>query len=243
MYPFYQYFEAVGEWDVQQLTADIKNVFEKTGCDWDTWSRYGKVSATKYANNPIYQYGDLNLTCNTNLCTTLEDQLWLYSLRQFREDKEVSPSDLHTLNPAFKETYLEKYYNALVNELGPVYLRLHNRCNRTGLYLHKDTNPYKEALFKYHLVLWTNPGHLIFWSDQDISFHKGVEPHHNFIPYDFHTKFFPVNNKCIKLAAGYYVHGVANMGIGHNKSDLPESRCHLVASPIIPSNKYSQYMK
>jgi hypothetical protein len=243
--PFIEKFDSVGNWDITKLIDDLKNLVTATGCDWDAWSRYNKITTTKFKDDPIYQQsgsGNINITCNLGLSATLEEQLWNYSGRRYQESIQVDHSDLHTLNPVLHGTYTEKLYKKLVEKLGPIYMRIHNK-EEHGLYWHKDISyAYPLGNFRYHIALWTNPGHFIVWTDDDMPWEKGVQKEHATTPYSINSVYLPVTGDCYKLATGHYVHGVSSIGIGFNPSTEIESRCHVVIVPIIPYNRHSTYI-
>ena len=243
--PFIEKFTAVGNWDSNKLVNDLKNLVSATTCDWDEWSRFNKITATKFSNDPLHQgegSGNINLTCNLGVSKTLEEQLWNFSGRRYIETITIDHSDLHTLNPILHGTYIEELYKKLVEELGPIYMRIHNK-SQIGLYWHKDISyGYTPGNFRYHIPLWTNPGHFIVWTPDEMPWQKGVQKEHKTTPYDINAVYLPAAGDCYKLATGYYVHGVSAIGIGYANTTEIKSRCHIVIVPIRPNNRHSTYI-
>ncbi len=239
METFIEKFEQVGLWDINLLVNDLKHLISETGADWEQWSKFNKVTNCKHADNPLVGLsGDVNLTCNPGLTNTLEDHIWSYAGRKFAQSIQVDHTDLHTLNPYLKGTYIEKLYNALVEIIGPIYLRVNNRSNNTGIYLHQDKIVnYLPGNYRYHLPLWTNPGYLIVWTADKLEWQRGVIPEHMTTSYKFNAEYLPATGVFYKLATGYYIHGVSAMGVGHVPASNA-SRCHIVVCPIKPNDRY-----
>jgi hypothetical protein len=243
--PFIEKFDNVGNWNVEQLITDLKNLVTAADCDWNEWHRYNKITNTKFSNDPLHQgekSGNINLTCNLNASKRLDERLWNFSGRRFQESMNIDHADLHTLNPELRGTYTEELYKKLVEQLGPVYVRIHNKAD-FGLYWHRDINyRYNPGNFRYHIPLWTNPGHFLVWTPDDMPWEKGVEPIHKTTTYQILAQYLPSTGDCYKLATGYYVHGVSAIGIGHASTTEVTSRCHIVVVPIKPNNRYDTYV-
>lgn len=244
--PFIEKIDSIGNWDTSILINDLKNLVTATGSDWDSWSKHNIITATKYSTDPLTDGrgssgGNINLTCNLGVSKTLEDRLWAFSGRKFQQSIDINHGDLHTLNPALHGTYMEQLYKKLVEVLGPIYMRIHNK-HKVGLYWHRDVSLYEPGLYRYHIVLWTNPGHFLVYTPDELQWEKGVQPDQNSKNYQIYAQYLPVTGDCYRLATGYYVHGVSSIGVGWARNDEITSRCHIVVIPINPDNRYDTYL-
>ena len=240
--PFIQQVDEMGHWDVNQLIDDIRTLYQTTGCDWDQWKKINKISNGSFVNSILHDsQGYLNLTYNPGLTTSLEERLWSFSGRKNQERNDVADGDLHTLQPELKGTYIEKLFNKFNEVLGPVRMRLHNKANRYGLYWHRDMFDERSS-YRYHLPLWTNPGHFLVWSTSNFKWMNGYDPKECESDIPINAQFMPVSGYVSKVATGLYTHGVSSIDVGWNGGKQLQSRCHIIVIPIKPSNKHSPYI-
>jgi hypothetical protein len=229
--PFVQEFKNLGKWDNLQVIEDVKKLITSTGADWDTWQTKNLVTLPEY--NKYNYCGDINLTSNNTLCPTVEDRIWKYSGRIFKEDREIDDGDLHTLLPELEGTYTGNMISEFKKKFGPVRVRLHNRANKEGLYWHRDGH----ADLRYHLVLWTNPGHFLVWTDKHLQYEPSFSEDDCREEFDIQGKFLPANGSIYGLTT-QKTHGVVNIGVGYNPHIGLQTRCHLTFWPVDPYNRY-----
>ncbi len=135
--------------------------------------------------------------------------------------------------PELKGSYTESVIKSLTDKFGPIRVRLHNRARLKGLYWHRDYHAHR-----YHLVLWTNPGHFLVWTDKKMTFRPTYNINDCFTSFDINAKFLPIDGSIYELATDKYVHGVCNIGVGFEPNDLIQSRCHFTFWPIKVLNRY-----
>ncbi len=226
---FVQKFTNLGKWDHQQVVKDVRSLIESTGADWKQWYDKALVTASGYEE---YNYcGDLNLTSNVNLCPNLQDRLWRHSGRIYKESKEINDGDLCDLIPELENTYTGNMIKTFKERFGPIRVRLHNRSIREGLYWHRDGH----AKLRYHLVLWTNPGHFLVWTDKRLQYEPSFSEEDCKEEFDVQGKFIPANGTIYGLTT-QKTHAVVSIGVGYQTGIL--SRCHLTFWPVKPNNRY-----
>lgn len=225
MSDFVKLQEDLGHWDIERINADLKNLFITHGYDWDQWKGFGRV----VRNNIQYQGRgtDMNLTSNMQLCPTVHDRLWKYSGRYLSE-ANIPHSDLTTIIPEIYGSYLCDMIENLQKKFGQIRVRLHNRTNNVGLYWHIDKNSGN----RYHLALWTNPGHFMVWTDQFTKWYDGFDPNECNKSMTYNAEFIPADGKWRLLATHDFLHGVASIGVGFKQPVNELGRCHLVFQPI-----------
>jgi len=239
--PFLQKVDNLGQWDIPKVINDIRNLFQLSGCNWDTWQRNNKLTHGQFVDSKLHDnQGYLNLTYNPGLSNSIEDRLWSFSGRKFQERNDVADGDLHTLQPELAGTYIEELFKKLTQELGPVRLRLHNKADQKGLYWHRDEWD-DVSQYRYHLTLWTNPGHFIVWTKDEFTWQYGFDPRETKKDIKINAEYMPVNGNIFQMATGVYLHGVSSIAIGWNASHQMQSRCHLVAIPMVPNNRHFEY--
>jgi len=209
----------LGEWDIDRINTELQHLLVTNGYVWDAWKSQGQV----IKDGKLYpDYGvDLNLTSNNDLCQTLHDRLWKYSGRYYK-DATVEHAELSTVLPEIEGTYLAGMIAHFQTIFGPIRVRLHNRVNLVGLYWHIDKNSEN----RFHLPLWTSPGHFLVWTDQFSTWLPSFDPEDCKKSMKFNAEFIPADGKVRLLATHDIMHGVANIGVGWKNPRL-QSRCHL----------------
>ena len=210
----------LGVWDVNRIINDLKNLLTSNGYDWEEWKGLGKIVKNGVLSPTLGL--DLNLTSNVDLCPTIDDRLWKYSGRYYSEAK-IEHRQLSYIIPEIEGTYLSAMIRKMQEAHGRIRVRLHNRTSRAGLYWHIDKNSDN----RYHLALWTNPGHFLVWTDQFKSWDDGFDPEECKKPMKFNAEFIPADGKIRLLETHNIMHGVANIGVGYKQPDREQSRCHL----------------
>lgn len=210
--------EDLGTWNINLITEEIQQLLVSNGYKWEEWKLEGKV----VKNGELYpQYGvDLNLTSNNDLCTTPHDRLWKYSGRY--KEGGIKHAELATIIPEITGTYTASMIKTFQEKLGNIRVRLHNRVNSVGLYWHIDKNSEN----RFHLPLWTSPGHFLVWTDQFSQWFPTFDPEDCKKSMKFNAEFIPADGNIRLLATHDMMHGVVNIGVGWKEPHL-QSRCHL----------------
>ncbi len=228
--PFVQKFENFGKWDPAKVIADLRMLIESAGANWNLWhdkAVFNLPGYEEYKDN-----GDINLTSNVHLCENLPERLLRHSGRIYKEKREINDGDLCYILPELEGTYTGNMLKEFQKKLGPIRVRLHNRATRYGLYWHRDGH----AKLRYHLVLWTNPGHFLVWTDKPLQYEPGFSKEDCLEEFDIQGKFIPANGHIYGLTT-QKTHAVCSIAVGYKQIDIV-SRCHLTFWPVKPNNRY-----
>lgn len=223
---FIELREDLQKWDIDLIINDLSNLIESTGSTWELWKKHGKIIHNGKQERQI----NLNLTSNPTLFPNLYDRLWMHSGCRFEDSKNIDDGDLYILHPELEGTYTAKMINFMQLTFGPIRVRVHNKVHKDGLYWHKD----RHAPTRYHLALWTNPGAFIVWTDKKLRWEGDFDPEQTKEEFTINAKFIPMNGQFYSMETGSLVHGVCNIGVGHDQDSAEQSRCHFTFGPVTP---------
>lgn len=247
MNKFYNIHEELGTWIVDDIITAMRLAMETSNLDFDYWrgSNILKTLSGNKADGHLHydqnakniQYvsnGDMNITTNLEEFGDTASRLFAGSgKRGHITNDEVSYAppipdcELATLNPIFKNTALEKLHKYLEDHFQhPIRIRCQNRGVNgihQGLYWHHD-DPVEN---RYHIPLWTNPGHVLIFSEKKFKWEKEFDPEEAKEPMNFVGHYIPADGRVYELFTKDYMHAVASVGIGWYQPRWQQTRCHL----------------
>lgn len=252
MNKFYKIHEELGQWDIEKIIDTLRRTVYHAGVRFDHWR--GTVELKRIADGkPSEEWcdvslnydpdavqpsritnGDINLTTNPDVFTALDQQLFGGTGRRGRivDGKgTASPAmpdcELATLVPAFKGTIIEEFHNFMQERFNsPIRMRCQNRTVNgvsQGLYWHKD-DPVEN---RFHMPLWTNPGHVLLFTDKDFKWEAGFDPEEAKQPMDFVGHYVPADGRIYEMFTKDHMHAVASVGVGWYQPRWQQTRCHL----------------
>lgn len=258
MNKFYKISDELGRWEVEEIIKTVRKAVFKAGIRFDNWR--GTVELKKFVNGkPTEEWcdfslhhdhdainpakitnGDINLTTNLELFTTLDQQLFGNSGRRGRivdgkgvEEPALTDNQLCELIPEFKGTVIEALHDYAKMKLGgPVRMRCQNRTVdgvSQGLYWHKD-DPVEN---RYHIPLWTNPGHVLLFTDRNFKWKAGFDKEEAMQAMDFTGHYIPPDGRVYEIFTKNYMHAVASVGVGWYQPRREQTRCHLSLWPAL----------
>jgi hypothetical protein len=131
------------------------------------------------------------------------------------------------LVPAFKGTVIEELHNYMQGKFNaPIRIRCQNRTvsgTSQGLYWHKD-DPVEN---RFHIPLWTNPGHMLVFTEQNFKWKLGFDKEEAMQPMDFVAHYLPADGRVYEVFTKDYMHSVASVGVGWVQPREEQTRCHL----------------
>lgn len=258
MHKFYRVNDELGRWDVDEIIKTIRKAGFAAGIRFDNWR--GTTELKRYVNKqPTEEWcdislhhdpdalnpqkitnGDMNLTTNLDHFIALDQQLFGNSGRRGRvvdgvgiEEPAMPDSELCDLIPFFKGTIIEQLHDyAKLKFGGPVRMRCQNRTVdgiSQGLYWHKD-DPVEN---RHHIPLWTNPGHVLLFSERNFKWKAGFDPIEAQQAMDFVGHYIPADGKVYEIFTKDYMHAVASVGVGWYQPRYQQTRCHLSLWPAL----------
>lgn len=243
---FYTVRDELKSWDVNQIATEMSAAMLAADLQFPVWK--GTTELRSIAGGEIGAHlhydpltppkvvfnGDMNITTDIEVYTTLRDRLFAGSGKRVRyeagnEIAEPALPDhrLSTLNPIFQGTVLEELHNYLVSQFNhPIRIRCQNRTVAgisKGLYWHKDY-PVEN---RFHIPLWTNPGHVLLFSERDFEWRAGFDNQESLVPMDFVGHYVPPDGRVYEFETRNYMHAVASVGVGWRQPRWQQTRCHL----------------
>jgi hypothetical protein len=248
MNKFYQVRQDLGQWPVSEIIETIRNRVFRAGIRFDHWRgtvELKKLNTELWADTSLHHdqtavnptritNGDINLTTNTSMFSTLDQQLFGGTGRRGRivdgqgiEEPAMLDTELAELVPAFKNTVLERLHKTMQDKFGAdIRMRCQNRTvsgTSQGLYWHKD-DPVEN---RFHIPLWTNPGHILLFTDKDFKWKAGFDSEEAQEPMDFVGHYIPADGQVYEVFTRDYMHAVASVGVGWYQARAEQTRCHL----------------
>lgn len=245
---FYKIRDDLGQWPIDEINSTLRSAVRKANIRFKLWRETVELKylGTEQWCDISLHYdptaenvrritnGDINLTTNTELFTELDQQLFGSTGRRGRvvdgvptAEPALTDSQLCELVPEFKGTVIEQLHNYVQEQFQhPVRMRCQNRTvNGTsqGLYWHKD-DPVEN---RFHIPLWTNPGHILLFTDQDFKWELGFDPKEITKPMDFVGHYIPADGRVYEMFTKDYMHAVGSPGIGWYQPREQQTRCHL----------------
>jgi hypothetical protein len=245
---YYEVRQDLSQWDVNKITEVVRDRVFLAGIRFDHWRRtvelkklgtedwcdaslhhdYNAVNPSRITN------GDINLTTNLARFTELDQQLFGGTGRRGRvvdgvgvEEPAMTDDQLAELVPRFKGTIVEELHNYMQDKFqAPIRIRCQNRTvNGTsqGLYWHKD-DPVEN---RFHIPLWTNPGHVLLFSARNFKWKAGFDQEEAQQPMDFVGHYIPADGRVYEIFTKDYMHSVASVGVGWYQPREEQTRCHL----------------
>lgn len=252
MNKFYKIHEDLKQWNVEQIIETLRNTVYQSGIRFDHWR--GTVELKRFIDGkPTEQWcdsslhhdssvinvskvtnGDINLTTNVDAFEGLDQRLFGGTGRRGRivdgkgtANPAMPDKELSTLIPEFKGTIIEEFHNYMQEKFNsPIRMRCQNRTvNGTsqGLYWHKD-DPVEN---RFHVPLWTNPGHVLLFTDKSFKWEAGFDPAEATEPMDFVGHYIPADGRVYEMFTKNYMHAVASVGVGWYQPRWKQTRCHL----------------
>jgi hypothetical protein len=222
----------LGQWDPNLILNDIQGLFLHYNTSWLVWQNASQIACPgSEFNGSIVE--DCNLTYAPHLDVNHPNLLWQYSglgsgLGQY--GLKVTDNDMYELIPFLHGTYLGGIIQNFQEIFGPVRARIQMRSVNRGLYWHADPQR-REA---YHMALWTNPGHMMVWSEDYWNWQTGFDPKLAKKDMRIHAKYVPLDGCMYEMRTDLFLHGVASIGIGWRAKGLT-SRGHLSICPVDPN--------
>jgi hypothetical protein len=247
MEKFYQIHDELKRWDVTEISNSIKNVMDSIDLDFGLWKGTmelkkldGSIASTHLNHDQTLKNitkvtnGDMNITTNVDEYQDTASQLFAGSGRRGRlvdgaatYQPKIKDRDLATLVPAFKGTILESLHKYMEDFFQhPIRIRCQNRGvngMHQGLYWHKD-NPVEN---RYHMPIWTNPGHILIFSPKEFKWEAGFDPLEATEPMNFVGHYVPADGRVYEMFTKDYMHAVASVGVGWYQPRWQQTRCHL----------------
>jgi hypothetical protein len=249
---FYKIHEGLGIWSVEKIQEAMRIAMTAGKLNFDHWKRTNELKtltgewADRRLNwNPDIQTekitnGDMNITTNSYLFGTVAGSLFANSGRRGNIPKngpltvesvskpKISDSELSELSPIFKGTIMEDLHNSMQDHFG---CKIRIRCqNRTvtgnagsGLYWHND-EPVEN---RFHIPIWTNPGHVLIFSEKMFEWRSGFNPEEAKEPMDFVGHYVPSDGQIYEFFTKDYMHSVGSVGVGWYQDRGLQTRCHL----------------
>jgi hypothetical protein len=253
MNKFYEIRSDLGQWDATKIQQAMQHAMNEAELKFEHWKRTNElvtvanVWASKNLNwNPDIDKpekitnGDMNITTNLQEFTTTAEHLFAGSGRRGNLPKDKKPtienssrpkmSDeyLSELAPIFRGTILEDMHKHMQDTFGcHIRIRCQNRPvgagHGAGLYWHKD-NPVEN---RFHIPVWTNPGHVLLFSERQFKWEVGFDPAECAQPMDFVGHYVPADGRVYEFFTKDYMHAVASVGVGWYQDRGLQTRCHL----------------
>ena len=248
MNKFYEVRDDLEQWPIAEIIDTLRAKVLKSGIRFDHWRgtvELKKVNSDDWADASLHHdqttvnparitNGDVNLTTNTTVFTTLDQQLFGGTGRRGRivdgkgtDQPAMLDTELAELIPEFKNTVIERLHKTMQDKFGAdIRMRCQNRTvagTFQGLYWHND-DPVEN---RFHIPLWTNPGHVLMFSDQHFKWRAGFDPVGAQRPMDFVGHYIPADGRVYEIFTKHYMHGVASMGVGWYQPRTEQTRCHL----------------
>lgn len=247
MNKFYKIHDELGSWDVKEISQAMRVVMESCDFDFGLWRATNelKTKAGEWVGKHLHHdqnapdpikitNGDMNLTTNLDEFQDTASQLFAGSGRRGRivdgkptYKPPLQDRDLATLIPAFKNTIIERLHKQMEAYFQhPIRIRCQNRGVNgihQGLYWHHD-DPVEN---RFHIPLWTNPGHILIFSEKKFKWEKGFDPEEAKEPMDFVGHYLPADGRIYEMFTKDYMHAVASVGVGWYQPRWQQTRCHL----------------
>lgn len=244
---FYKIHEELNRWDSKTLESELKTAITKSGLDFEHWKGITELKNLdgSWADQTLHFdqraqspariiNGDVNITTNLTEYTTDRARLFAGSGRRgsvvngkLTSIPRIPDRELSELNPVFKGTLFEDLHNFMQDYFQhPIRIRCQNRTvNGTSqsLYWHKDY-PVEN---RYHIPIWTNPGHVLLFSNKDFAWKERFDPVEAMQPMDFVGHYIPPDGRVYELFTKDYMHAVGSVGIGWTQPRTEQTRCHL----------------
>lgn len=247
MNKFYNIHEELGQWDVNEIAQAMRKAMESCDLDFGYWRGTNELRTPAGAQASRHLHhdqkaqdprkisnGDMNITTNLNEYVDTASQLFAGSGRRGRvvngeptHNPELQDKDLSTLVPAFKGTIVERLHKQMEDHFQhPIRIRCQNRGvngMHQGLYWHHD-DPVEN---RFHIPLWTNPGHVLLFSEKNFKWKAGFDPEEAKQPMDFVGHYVPADGRIYEFFTKDYMHAVASVGVGWYQPRWQQTRCHL----------------
>lgn len=247
MNKFYTIRDDLKLWDVNQINIELEKAINAADVNFKHWKgtvelkNHSGAWAPKtlhYDTNALNSIrtvnGDVNITTNLEEYTELPARLFSGSGKRGRvvdgvmvSSPRMTDDKLSELNPFFKGTIIEELHEFMKAKFqAPIRIRCQNRTvNGTaqGLYWHKD-NPVEN---RFHIPLWTNPGHLLLFTDVNFKWDKGFDKEEAMKPMDVVGHYIPPDGRIYEIFTKDYMHAVASVGVGWYQAREEQTRCHL----------------
>jgi hypothetical protein len=249
---FYKIHEDLGRWDVVEINRTMKMAMASCGLDFDRWraTMELKTAAGEFADKSLHHdqnapnplkitNGDMNVTTCVAEFTDTASQLFAGSGKRgnIPTDKELTvenakkpkmlDTELSELAPIFRGTILEDLHKYMQEKFQhPIRIRCQNRGvngSHQGLYWHKD-DPVEN---RYHIPLWTNPGHILIFSEKPFKWEVGFDPEEAKQAMTFVGHYIPADGQIYEMFTKDYMHAVASVGVGWYQPRWQQTRCHL----------------
>lgn len=247
MNKFYTIRDDLKSWDVNQINLELEKAITASGINFQHWK--GTVEVKDHSGswsparlhhdgstaNPIrITNGDVNITTNLQEFVELPDRLFAGSGRRGRvvdgvltHIPRITDDRMSELNPFFKGTIIEELHEFMKAKFqAPIRIRCQNRTvsgTSQGLYWHKD-DPVEN---RFHIPLWTNPGHLLLFTDINFKWEKGFDKEEAMKPMDVVGHYIPPDGRIYEIFTKDYMHAVASVGVGWYQPKEEQTRCHL----------------
>lgn len=245
---YYEIHPDLGTWDVHEISRTLQSAVEAANINFLHWKGTAELlmidkspTPVKLHHNPTAAMmpmkitnGDINLTTNLTHFTSIGDQLFCGSGKRsniisgkeagvpFLPDRELS-----TLIPFFEGTIVEDLHKKMIERFqSPIRIRCQNRTVwgvSQGLYWHKD-DPVEN---RYHIPLWTNPGHLLLFTERNFKWKAGFDPVESMEPMTVTGHYLPADGRVYEVFTKDYMHAVASVGVGWAQPRTEQTRCHL----------------
>lgn len=247
MKKFYSIREDFNRWDVDLINAELEKAMATAGINFKHWKGTVELKDSKgqWTHKSLHHNssavsparitnGDVNITTNTSMFTELDQQLFGGTGRRGRvvdgvgvEEPAMTDNQLAELNPIFKGTILEELHEFAKEKFqAPVRIRCQNRTvsgTSQGLYWHKD-DPVEN---RFHIPLWTNPGHLLLFTEQNFKWKAGFDTAEAMRPLDVVGHYIPADGQVYEIYTKDFMHAVASVGVGWYQPREEQTRCHL----------------
>jgi hypothetical protein len=252
---FYKIHDDMKKWNADEIEAAMRNAMIRANLNFDHWRRTNELltlSTGQWADSKLnwnskpadkITNGDMNITTNLSVYTTSAEQLFAGSGRRGRDLPKggsipmpinemfvpaIKDRHLAELSPLFKGTILEDMHKFTQDYFGcEVRIRCQNRTvtgfGGSGLYWHND-NPVEN---RYHIPVWTNPGHVLIFSEKSFKWKEGFDPAEATEPMDFVGHYLPADGRVYELFTKHYMHSVGSVGVGWIQDKGLQTRCHL----------------
>lgn len=250
---FYKIHEELKNWDLSKIESAMKHAMTVSNLDFDHWKKTTEIKTAhgNWADSRLHWNqnaenlekiinGDMNITTNLTMYKSTAGQLFGGSGRRGNLPKNVKPtvensskpkiadSELSELSPVFKDTVLEEIHNMMQDHFGcKIRIRCQNRTvngtSSTGLYWHND-DPVEN---RFHIPIWTNPGHVLIFSEKMFQWKVGFSPEEAKLPMDFVAHYIPADGQVYEMFTKEYMHAVGSVGVGWYQDRGMQTRCHL----------------
>lgn len=250
---FYKIHENLGKWSPENIEAAMKQAMLSVNLNFDHWKKTNELKTLdgKWADSRLHwnpdavnpervTNGDMNITTNLEMFRTTAGRLFAGSGRRGNIPKEqkltvesaskprVSDSELSELSPIFKNTIIEGIHNTMQDHFGcKIRIRCQNRTvngtSSTGLYWHND-DPVEN---RFHIPVWTNPGHVLIFSEKPFQWKVGFDAEEAKKPMDFIAHYVPADGQVYEMFTKDYMHAVGSVGVGWYQDRGLQTRCHL----------------